>query len=548
MKKILYTLAAASAAVLLASCTKFLETTPTDRVSDALAWSSEEYADMYINNFYAFIDRYGQFGSNQFSGNLTEGLTPILKYASPTPGTHAGDANNYVFYPERITVSSNLLDIWPTTYERIRRVNEFLANLPVYSHYSPEVNLRYEAQARFFRAFLYFQLARRYGGVVLYDNLDFSIDKARATEAETWDLVARDLDFAAQNLPRRWDSANEGRVTRYAAFALKSRAMLYAERWEDAKVAADSVILNGGYALTPKYEDAFAGGNSESILEFRYDPAQKLSHAHDRYHVPYGDMLAIGIDESGGCAGPTQEFVEEYEDKNGNKVDWSAWHTGNPEATRPPYENLEPRFAATVLYNGCTWKDNVMDITETGNHGRYMAYKADSYAKGRTVTGYYLRKFLDEDTDFQYIYTNGSGTTWVDIRLAEVLLNRAEAKYRLNGGGMDDVNTVRARVGLPEKSASGTAVFDAIRHERLVELAFEGHLWWDMRRWRLADKEWNGIRVHGMKVDGTPGSYTYQYVDADLQDRKFLTRLYTLPIPTSETDKNRLIEQYDEWK
>ena len=551
-----------SAAVLAigaaSSCTDYLETTSTTKVSDILTWSDEQYTDLYVNGFYSYIAEYGQFGSLQFNSNMTEGLTNTLKYGSPTPGAHYGDSNNYLFYPERITAQGSLLDVWSGTYTRIRRVNEFLVSLPKYSKYSEETNLRYEAQARFFRAFLYLQLAKRHcygadGGVILYSDVNFVKDKAHATEEETWDFIAADLDFAADNLPAQWNAENSGRITRYMALALKTRAMLYAGRWDEVVEAADSVILHGGYSLTGDYADSWAGDNSESIIQFKFDLAQKLSHVHEIYHVPYGDFTRVGEAEIGGTATPTQEMVEMYEDKYGNAVDWSAWHTGEPVSVRPPYEDLEPRFQATVLYNGCDWKGGKMECTPAGNYGRYMKYRADSYPNGRTVTGYYMKKFLQctSDDDFKNtIVANGKrgSATWVELRLAEVLLNRAEALYHTGGDALADVNAVRARVGLPAKTGvTGDALFNLIRKERTVELCYEGHLWWDMRRWKLAATEYNNYRCHGMKPDGTEGNYTFQYVEVDDEDRKFPERLYVLPIPSSETNNNSLIKQYSLW-
>lgn len=550
MKKHIKIFAVAIASLALCGCNDLLDTTPTDRVSDRLVWTDISYATLYINNFYAYIDRYGQFGSLQFSGNLTEGLTPTLKYGSSQPGSNAGDSNNYVFYPERITTDANLLGNWDDAYAKIRRMNEFLYSQKLYSTFSAEENVLLEAQVRFFRAYVYFQLAKRHGSVILYSDINFTKDKARSTAEETWQFIADDLDFAAANLPESWDAGNAGRITKTMVYAFKSRAMLYAGRWEDAKDAADEVVNSSLYSLTDDYADSWKGDNSEAILQFKYDKGNKFVHSFDKTYVPFGDFAAIGSDEYGGVAGPTQEMVEEYEDKDGNKVDWSAWHTGEPVATRPPFEQLEPRFAATVLYNGCEWKGNTMDITVTGNHGRYMDYRSDNYANGRTVTGYYLRKLLDESNTADFLKV-GSWQTWVEIRYAEVLLNRAEALYRLgeSGKALDDINEVRDRVNLPARTGlTGEALFEAIRHERMIELAYEGHLYWDMRRWRLADKEWDGYRVHALKPIAEGDSYSFQYVDADLQDRKFLARTYVFPVPSSETNNNSLCEQYDEWK
>jgi hypothetical protein len=502
---------------------------------------------MYCNTFYAYIDRYGMYASpSQFSGNLTEGLTETFKYGSNVSGSRAGDANMIVFNPSRIGPDQNLLNVWATTYERIRRVNEFLVNMRDFANFDETTNRTFEAQARFFRAYLYFQLAKRHGGVILYTDLNFEQNKARSSADDTWNLIESDLDFAASVLPREWDAANAGRLTKGAVFAFKSRAMLYAERWLSAKVAADSVFALNKYSLTDNYADAWKGNNSESILEYQYRVTGP-SHNFDMAYATFGEH-----DEAGGAGGPTQEMVEAYEKADGTAVDWSTWH--GTTTTSPPYSQLEPRFHATVIYNGSTWQGKIMQNSVDGTNGRYMEYRAEAYPKGKTTTGYYLRKLRDEaHTDLTLL----SAQSLVEIRLAEVYLNRAEANYRLNSPAqaLSDMNAVRTRTGVnlpPKTGLSGNALFDAIRQERKIELAYEGHLYWDMRRWRLAHQNYpvgyNSYRVHGLKITYKNSSYEYEYVDCDKEDRSFLTKLYVLPIPNGELNNNSLIEQYDEWK
>jgi hypothetical protein len=551
MKKIIIFLTTFVLLFAWSGCDDFLDTTPTDRISDKVVWQDVSTVTLYCNTFYAYIDRYGLFSSpSQFSGNLIEGLTETFKYGSDVAGSRAGDANLIVFNPSRIGPDQNLLNVWAVTYERIRRVNEFLVNLKDFSTLDEATNRSFEAQARFFRAYLYFQLAKRHGGVIIYTDMNLVKDKNRSSADDTWNLIESDLDFAAANLPVAWDAANEGRITKGAVFAFKSRAMLYAERWQSAKNAADSVFsgagLAGKYTLTANYADAWKGGNSESILEYKY-LVTGPNHNFDLAYATFGEQ-----DEAGGAGCPTQEMVEAYEKTDGTVIDWTPWHTST--TTLPPYSQLEPRFHATVIYNGCTWQGKTMQNSVDGANGRYMGYREDTYPKGRTTTGYYLRKLRDEaHTDLTLM----SSQTLVEIRLAEVYLNRAEANYRLNSpaGALADLNAVRTRPGVnlpPKTGLSGDALFAAIRQERKIELAYEGHLYWDMRRWRIAHENYpvgyNNYRVHGLKITGMPGSYTYEYVDCDLEDRSFLTKLYVLPIPNGELNNNSAIEQYDEWK
>jgi len=321
--------------------------------------------------------------------------------------------------------------------------------------------------------------------------------------------------------------------------------MLYAERWQEAKNAADSVFALDVYKLTDKYADAYKGGNSESIMEYSYLRTGP-NHGFDRQYATWGE-----IPNEGGSGTPTQEMVEAYEKKDGTRINWSPWHTSNGTTTPPPYGDLEPRFHATVIYPGAIWQGKTMENSVGGTNGRFMNYRDNTYTQGHTVTGYYVKKFREESNT--NLSTYASTHTWVEFRLAEIYLNRAEANYRLGQAGeaLNDLNAIRRRaeVNLPAKTGlTGNDLFNAIRQERKIELIYEGHLYWDMRRWKLAHIEYNNYRVHGMRVSGDAGSYLYEYVDCDKQDRFFLAKTYVLPIPLEELMVNLGIEQYDQWK
>ena len=526
----------------LVSCNEWLDLTPTNQITDKAAWESEEITDLYVNNFYEYLALYGQFGEAQFQGNLTEGLTDTFKYGSPVMGKRAGDCNYYVFTPEMISGAGSILDCWDSTYERIRRVNEFLHAMKNYSTYSEETNLRYEAQARFFRAFLYFQLAKRHGGqAIIFRSLAETVKNTPLSSAEdVWQFIADDLNFAAQNLPEQWNAANAGRITKGGAYAMLTRAMLYAERWSDVKTAAEEVF-ELGYALADDYTAATQGGNLESIIEFNY-LVTGPNHYWDRYMCMYHEYTTAG------GAAPTQEMVESYEAADGSKVDWSIWHTDEGTTLYPPYEKLEPRFAATILYNGAMWKEQKLECCVDGTLGTYVDYGVEPYPYGKTVTGYYMRKFRQEaNMDLTNV---ASTSTWVEMRLAEVYLNYAEACLQLNDAptAMEYISKIRSRVNLPtDKGLTGEDAFAALRHERKIELAYEGHLWWDMRRWKLSEQAYTGIRAHGMKITKEGTGYRYTYVDCDGADRKFLSRMYRLPIPQGELQNNDQVEQFEEW-
>ena len=531
------------------SCNDFLDPDPTDRLSEKLFWQNEESTDLYLNSFYPYLSSYGNFGTSQFNnGLLTEGMTDMLKYGSYSAGV--GNANRIVFNPYFVTADqSQGLVIWTTSYERIRRVNEFLSSMSKYSTYNEDTNKRYEAQIRFIRAFLYYQLLLRTNTVIIFDKLPDGNSKPLSPESDCWDFVEQDLDYAIQNLPVQWDATRSGRITKGAALAMKSRAMLLAKRWEKARAAASEVINlqdNGSlvYELNKDYKNAFKSyfdnGNKESILEFRYKlPAPY--HSFDRDFAPGGDWA-----NNGGSACPTQEMVEEYELATGGKADWSKWHSKTTET--PPYSLLEPRFHASVLYNGASWKNRKIETFVDGKDC-YIDYGFQANTNGKTTTGYYLRKYLDES--IADISTTYSAQPWIEIRLAEVYLNLAEACAMLGSTYDKDANnairTIRERVKLPYTDLTGEELMKAIRHERKVELAYEGFYYWDLRRWRMADSILDGVRFHGLKITQSGTTLTYEYIDCDKEDRKFPERFYNFPIPTTEIANNLAISQINLW-
>ncbi len=527
------------------ACNDFLDLSPTAAVSDKLVWSKVEYAELAINNYYHYINTYGQFSNGQSTAGLTEAFTDIFKYSSMT-------YNSLMYIPNEVAYGGSVLTqsyvdaymgMWGNGYIFVRRINEGLANLKKYSDFSEEDTNRLEAEMRFFRAMIYFELMKRYKEVIIYDDVMENIQKDTplSTEKEGWDFIEEDMTFAGKNLPV--NTASNGRVTSGAAYALLSRYMLYAERWDVAKKAALEVIAMG-YSLETNYENAFLSNNSEAILQYSYDRAGQ-AHSFDNYYSPAGDPDNGTI---GGYGTPTQEMVESFELATGGFPDWSPWHNEEGTTDTPPYELLEPRFHATVLYNGATWKGRTIEPFVGGADG-WCTWKEDAVPAGRTTTGYYLRKLVDETHNFSEA---ASGIQpWIHIRLAEVILNYAEACHQLgeSSEANKSVRSIRQRVGLPYTDRSGSELMAAIRQERKVELAYEGLYYWDMRRWKLAESAFTGNRVHGLKiVQNANGSFTYSYVDCDKEDRHFPAKMYRFPLPTTELNNNSAVEQYPEWR
>lgn len=537
----------------LTSCNDFLDINPTDKVSEKIIWDKADYAEMAVNYFYADIPYLGSFSDYQCSAGLTEGLTDEFKYSGTT-------YNSYMYIPNEISYGGIILDahyvdvylgVWGSTYEEIRRVNEALSKLDGAS-FDADKKTVYEAELRFFRGMYYFELMKRYKQAILYDKdlSQISTNKALNTEADCWTFIYDDLKFAGENLPV--STSPTGRLTSGAAYALMSRAMLYCQNWAAVKNAAEKVFAMG-YSLTPSYSDAFTSANSEDIFQYSYSSADDIYHSFDTYYAPGGDKLNDGNSASGGFATPTQDMVEEYEyslasGKTG-KPDWSAWHSATGTNETPPYAELEPRFAATILYNGSTWKNRSIEPYVGGADG-WCTWKTDASPEGRTTTGYYLRKLVDESHHFA---TNQNSTQpYIAFRLAEVYLNYAEACYRLNDSktALTYINKVRQRVSLPVlENLTGEDLFTALRHERKVELAYEGLYYWDMRRWGLSTTAFTGIRRHGLKIEkNANGTFTYTYVEVDDKNLNYPAKMNRLPIPQKEIENNKDIEQFTEWK
>ena len=525
----------------LTACNDWLDSVDnTSKVTDEEAWDSVDHVDMQINMFYNYIHSWGQMSGGEFGGNMTEALTDAFKYNHAALGARAAQAYQYATQYDYMQPNQNSLSGWSNAYTHIRYINQFLVGLRKFSGFGEEQDKVWEAQARFFRAFIYFHLAKRYDGCIIYDALPNGPDKAMSSKEDVWNFIAGDLDFAIANLPSKWDDVNKGRIDQIMASAFKSRVMLYAERWQEAYDAADAVVKSKRYQLVSNYANSWKGNNSESVIEYRYDAKQNPGHQFDQWYAP---VIATNDYSTGSCGVPTQEMVETYEAKDGTEVDWTPWHDGS--TATPPYDRLEPRFAATITYPGSTWQGVIMDNSVEGPNGVFQAYGEGAYGWNTTCTGYFLRKLVDEShTDLK---NTRSAQTWVALRYAEVLLNKAEAAYRLNmvaSEYQDPMNEVRKRVGLPGKNSTGERWFSDYRRERKVELSYENHLYWDMRRWKLAHIEYDGYRQHGFRVENGE----FNYVEVDIDDRRFNEKTYCFPIPYSEVINNGLVDQFPQWQ
>lgn len=546
-----------SAALCLTSCNSYLDMTPTDRVSAKTMWENTANAEYAVNYLWTYI---WDLNSSPTVIGLTESLTDEMKYTSY-------NYNALCYIPSEASYGGQILTAgyvdsyfgqWGTLYEAIRKTNEGLNYLKAYGQMSPEDKVRLEGELRFLRGYFYFELAKRYKDVILYDEdlSAISKDKAVTEESKIWDFICADFESAGSSLPNQANA--RGRIDCGMAWGMNSRAMLYARRYDKVIEAAEKVEALG-YRLEEEYEDSYSKplseGNVEAILQYSFDYASGLTHSFNFYYTPGGDYSILG--QKGGAYGvPTQEMVESYEYAgkywtNARQYpDWSAWH-GDGIIGEPEYAKLEPRFHATILYNGSSWKGRKIEPFVGGTDG-WAVWKTEKEPKGKTVTGYYLRKLVDEDYD---VNVSAGSQPFTFLRYGEVLLNKAEALYRTpsrQGEAINAVNAIRKRVGLPELNCTGDAVWNAIRHERKVELAYEGLRYWDLRRWEDATKDYpeglNNYKLHGMKIEQAASGYKYSYVEIDDNTRTFVPKMYRFPMPESELSSNSLVQQYSEWQ
>ena len=553
MKKTILTMGLA-AALCGTSCSDVIDLNPGDRFSPATVWSSTTTVDSYVLGLYSIFSSSCEFYGTG-SPNLTDAYSDILKSGSWDQYNHS--YNRSLFQESAFnSTSAGAFECWSTHYEPIRRENEFLRDAPKYREKFGEkwMDTRI-AEVRFCRAYAYYLLCRVYGGVILRTEVDGpeQNDKARSTEADCWDFIIEELKDLAPQLPQgnktengdNWDDANYGRATQQAAYGLLSRVALFAERWDVAAQAARDVEKCGGALDLTGYANVFNGDlKSNKEILFGVDFEQDvITHRYDAYVRPSGDAKALGTSALYSVFFPTSELADSYEMADGTPFSWET-HGSDP------YTGREPRFYATILYNGASWMGRTIESYVGGADG-FKEYE-NSKSANTTVTGYYLRKYL-KDGDKSWI-TAYSAQTCILIRYAEVLLNKAEALAELSWDqnsveALQALNDVRGRVGLPSRqTASKEEFMEFVRHERMVELAGEGFRYWDLRRWRLAEEVINGKNVHGVKITKTDSGFNYEHVDADNGNKRiFYDRYYHFAIPESERSKNPLCDNNQGW-
>nr|QIM10887.1 membrane protein [uncultured Muribaculaceae bacterium] len=443
------------------------------------------------------------------------------------------------------------LDIWANYYSYIKNCNIFFNNLDNLNSISEDKRDILVGEATFFRAYYYMELVNNYGGVPLITRL-FDLDDPemmvkRDSYEDCVDFIVKEFTKAAELLPVRFSGADFGRATKGAALAMKARMLLYAasplwnpsndrSRWQAAADAAKEVLDLGVYSLDPDYKGLFLNAESPEII-FQRLYNSEFGNWYDWYNSPNG---------WGGysCTTVLQEMVDSYEMEDGSMPDPSIY----AKATDNPWAGRDPRFYASIVCDGQDFRGREIEfwVNEDGETGGVDSEKgrdAWNYSK----THYTIRKFMDES--LVNSWSDKSSQPWIYCRLAEVYLNYAEALFHLGDedGARKYVNLVRERARggnasiLPDVTASGDELLAKIRHERKVELAFEEHRFYDVRRWKIGETtdtgEFHGINITKM-ADGTK-----KYEIFKIQDRLFKAADYLLPIPNYECRKNDLLEQ-----
>jgi len=524
---------------LLTACNDdFLDTQPLDKISSSATWSDGTLSEAFVFSVYSYLG-YGGF-EEQMQAVITD--EAFFTHA----GRNINTFNEGSESPSNIAWTSGTY-AWRNMYSAIRQANVAIANLPEATFEDQNLKDMLMGEAHFLRAYYYHQLLRFYGGVPIIDSpysLDDELSIARNTFAETVDFIVAELDKSASLLNGK-DMA-EGRASRIAAMALKSRVLLYAAsdlhesskapsgygtdlhaysggqqaRWQAAQQAAKAVLdITSGYKtdLTEpvSYEEgkanavaismggksavADAGASSELIfvrtLSSKYTPEDNWPLGGTHFGVNNGPN---GYHNWSGNP-PIQQMVDDYEMMDGSSFDWD-----NTTHKADPYANRDPRFYAHVLYDGAPWKPRPSDVVAIDPYDEIQTGYYDD-GNGGLINGvdtrespienwngsrtrYNLRKWIDPDPAIKENLTSHQVIPWPFIRYAEVVLNYVEASINL---GQEDearnwMNKTRFRVGMPAVTESGPALLAKYINERRIELAFEEHRYHDARRWLIA--------------------------------------------------------------
>ncbi len=559
MKKTTFYIILLLAAVTV-SCNKdYLDVKPTALTDEAI-WKDQNLVEAYILNLYTGIrmsdkepskdERYIGFGRG-FHWAMYASITDEAVYSN--------DDQTYLVQKGQLSPSNYgwTSTVWGRSYRSIREANMVLEKINE-TPLTEERRAILKAEIRFTRAYRYFDLLKGFGGVpIIGDRVtqltdDFSDLYQRKSIEETVSYIVSELDAVIAVLPKEYSNDwKRGRATAYAAMALKSRTLLYAAsplytgsanstaKWQAAAKAAKDIMDLNKYSLvtnldvnpSENYRKLFVSTPTSEDIFFREYTNTSPSMAMERMNAPNG---------YGGWGGncPMENLVDDYEMMDGTKFDWS-----NPAHASAPYANRDPRFYATILYNGADYRSRKIETFLPGGKDS----PAGNEPWNTSPTGYYLRKFLKETVALDD-WNNMGTATWRYFRYAEILLNYAEAQNEASGPDESvyaAVNQVRTRAGMPNlpQGLSQAQMRTRIQNERRIELAYEEHRYFDVRRWLIAEVE-EDQPAQGISIrKNDDGSLTYTVKEA-LAGKNFEKQHYWFPIPIEEINaSNKAIPQ-----
>ncbi len=498
MKKI--TILVATMLTFSACSSDFLELNPTDRPSSATFWKTKNDYTYALTACYAYMQ------SRHFSYAL-----PVWdNLTNNSHGLHSHyNEINMVRGNMDATSTGYIVDVYAGAYAGIARANEFLEKLANFTGISDAEKKVSEAEARMIRAYFYSFLYRCYGEVpVILEPLTLENQRQPKKSAnEVYDFIMQDLDFAIANLPSGTYSANPGRWTQDAAKAYKARMILYtayddsgnaiASKMNEAKALLTAI---SGYSLAADFSDNFMTQKQESCPEIMMSVKFLAPNNRTTADMWYGDWLVVA---------PLANFVSQFEMADGS--------AGTPVAY------TGKGVVDITLFNNSTLSTRDSRLAKTVFVRKYVVNGVEYTPSHTSPTSLGLAKFLDPSAQVPYDYPTQSQQDWVVMRYADVLLMLAEVENELGNTSTAEgyVNQVRARSSMPNL-ASGLSQSDMrarIRHERRVELAFEGLHYFDLKRWKVAKEVLNAVQ------DG-------------IVDYKFEDKHYLWPLPQAQIDRS----------
>lgn len=562
--------------MVMPSCSSF-ESEPLDIVTEDIMFNPQDSTAKYMNGlFYAIYTQmpnlHNRFQSSYLDAATDDGL----------PTKDLGGSSSLNNYRSGQVSAENIAsldgDAYARCYTGIRRANLFLQKIVDFPNSSigitESIRKNMIAEARAARAYFYFELIKRWGGVpIIYDNvydLNSDIDLPRNTLDECIQYIINEISpdvptSCYTDLYDAFSSANGtndgmfGHFNKGVALALFSRLKLYLasplyntsndlNKWQEAADAAKKVIDLGIYELHSSFVDMFGLTSAFPNKEVIFVKEAGLSTSVETNNSPSGYYNSAV--KCYGLTSPSQNLVDAFLTLDGKPIDDpTAKYPYNPQ---DPYKNRDPRLSNTIFYNGSRWLGRAV---ETFDGGLDRSQKPGFYF---TRTGYYLRKFLSKTetaSSFGAIRHH-----YYIFRYAEILLNYAEALNEVNGTKSEiefALTKIRKRAGI-EAGTDGryglptTYTQDEmrkiIRNERRIELAFEDQRFWDIRRWKIADsgdavmlKPVRGVTI----TKASDGTLSYKYVD--VASSTFASKMYLYPISRSEMQGNSKLTQNPGW-